>query len=597
MQGASTWLSLYDAIKSYEKLGVDDYQRTYSWTEEQIDEFFEDLCHCIENPKKNHFFGTLILQSDEEKRQATIVDGQQRLTTAFLFVFTLRDCLTKLDNKILLRGRPISVEQKVLDFLCSSEESEDDFRFESSRFLERWMKECVHPVPDEQARIPKREQGNSQHFMDTLPFRKAVQYIRKIVNDDLEGTAGDFKLERINKFIDCLRDRFSVLCIKTQSIDVSLELFLTLNNRGLPLGPSDLVRGDIMRVLGDGKSDEDQKEIQREILEDWHDFSKTIVDTEAFMRHYLLSITEKAVQKKKVHELVMKRVHGDLPKGSSDTDTLRVNAQAFWDDLVAASSEYGKILSPTMGGETQHYISLMEGLLKSHRVVMLTILRTVQDIDEREELTRLVCSLAFRWVMANKNAQKLENKFQEFSTELRTGTDIETVIDNIKEEIDKIPFVAKEYFEENPESFASRAALYSVARRCAGTALSIEVGDKKLSLEYIAPKSPTTVWQDSVMSGAGKDEDYVSIVSSIGNLTLLEKTMQKKDRNKSFTDKSNVFKASSFEVSSDIANFSDWSHELIKQREEWICMAFDLLFGPEKFEGSIEPFSEWYMSH
>ena len=41
MQGASTWLSLYDAIKSYEKLGVDDYQRTYSWAEEQIDEFLK----------------------------------------------------------------------------------------------------------------------------------------------------------------------------------------------------------------------------------------------------------------------------------------------------------------------------------------------------------------------------------------------------------------------------------------------------------------------------------------------------------------------------------------------------------------------------
>jgi hypothetical protein len=198
-------------------------------------------------------------------------------------------------------------------------------------------------------------------------------------------------------------------------------------------------------------------------------------------------------------------------------------------------------------------------------------------------------------VMANKNAQKLENKFQDFSTDLRTGTDIETVIDLIKVEIDNIPLVAKEYFEENPESFASRAALYSVARSCAGTALSIDVSDKKLSLEYIAPKSPTTVWQDSVMAGAAKDDDYVSIVSSIGNLTLLEKTMQKKDRNKSFIDKSNVFQASSFEVSSDIANFTDWSHELIKNREDWLCQAFDLLFSSEKFEGSIEPFSEWYM--
>ena len=100
MESNSQTPSLKEVVTSYQKFRIEDYQRSYSWQKEQIDELFIDLIDVVET-EQNHFFGTLILQetNDEKGKSAFIVDGQQRLTTVFILVATLRDHL--IDLKIL----------------------------------------------------------------------------------------------------------------------------------------------------------------------------------------------------------------------------------------------------------------------------------------------------------------------------------------------------------------------------------------------------------------------------------------------------------------------------------------------------------------
>lgn len=372
MAGGSKMEKLFNVIGEYSKLTVEDYQRTYSWGEEQIDEFFDDLYGCVESPPDQpHFFGTLILQSGETSGTAMVVDGQQRLTTVFVYMAKLRDVLSELENRVLDNdGRQIFVQQKVLDFLYSSEDSIDEYRFESISFLRKYMLESVYPLPAYQVPLPKKERGNSRLFMDTLPFRKAVNYIRKRVDIDFKHYSPDAKLDRINTLINALRDKFTVLRVEANSIDQSLELFLTLNNRGMDLGPSDLVKGEIMRFLGDGKSAVEQRKLQQEILKVWHEFTDTIGDIEVFMRHYLLSISDKPIQKKKVHQTVMRQIEGESHTNTTDKEFLRRSAQKFWDELVEATTHYGKIIRPAMGGNNQYHLTMLEGLIKSHRSVL-----------------------------------------------------------------------------------------------------------------------------------------------------------------------------------------------------------------------------------
>jgi uncharacterized protein with ParB-like and HNH nuclease domain len=67
---------LSDVIRQFYEIRVDDYQRTYAWRNEQIDELFDDLKETASS-SDNHFFGTLIFET-KDNQKAPVVDGQQR---------------------------------------------------------------------------------------------------------------------------------------------------------------------------------------------------------------------------------------------------------------------------------------------------------------------------------------------------------------------------------------------------------------------------------------------------------------------------------------------------------------------------------------
>ena len=60
MQTGTFTNGLSTVVGDYDKLLVEDYQRSYSWQADQIEELFEDLKECVKS-RENHFFGTLIL--------------------------------------------------------------------------------------------------------------------------------------------------------------------------------------------------------------------------------------------------------------------------------------------------------------------------------------------------------------------------------------------------------------------------------------------------------------------------------------------------------------------------------------------------------
>lgn len=74
---------------------VPDYQRGYSWEDQQVEEFLEDLE--LLGPKRHHYTGTIVLHGSESEARpmdqdgntyisAQVVDGQQRLTTIVLLM-------------------------------------------------------------------------------------------------------------------------------------------------------------------------------------------------------------------------------------------------------------------------------------------------------------------------------------------------------------------------------------------------------------------------------------------------------------------------------------------------------------------------------
>lgn len=85
-----------EALFAVNAFRIPQYQRAYSWEESpQLEAFLEDLRQQVgtqtKSPTKHYFLGTFLLHEEEiggGRRTVNIVDGQQRMTTAVVFIAT-----------------------------------------------------------------------------------------------------------------------------------------------------------------------------------------------------------------------------------------------------------------------------------------------------------------------------------------------------------------------------------------------------------------------------------------------------------------------------------------------------------------------------
>lgn len=585
MEANANTPTLFDVVKQFDKIEVDDYQRTYAWTRDEIEEFFTDLKECADEEDGTHFFGTLILQSHDNSL-ATVVDGQQRLTTTFILVAALRDAIMKLGIDTIPGvgdKLPVRVIDKTWKYLYVNDNA-SVHRFHSNRFLRDIMAKSVIAKPEAQQELRARDQ------QITLAFRKAIGVVRGLVKADLdEFHSPEEKLLRINDLLDTLMENFLVLRVITSSVSESLEIFLTLNNRGLPLGPSDLVRGEIMSRLAIGESEAAQRRMHTRIFEEWKDITENVKEPEVFLRHYLVATGKDKVQKKKVYDRVIERLK------PTDTEDRKARANDFWGKLIRASEVYNQIISPKMGGDCQYQLELLDGLIKSHRILLLNVLgKEGLDSAARDEIVRLVFTLAFRWVMGGGNAQKLEDKFQKWGFDFMNDSDVDALVESITLAASELTTDVPKYLKEEGDSgFVGRAVLHAVNRALTPGANPVAL-DGTIHLEHIAPQSVTDHWQDALFEGDSSQFDkYDSTISEIGNLTLLDFKLNLQAQQLEFGLKKDKYTLSTIKITRDLLTLSEWSENSVKQRTKWLSAMFDVIWSVNPNGNQVKSFNDW----
>jgi hypothetical protein len=584
MQKNANTIPLRQAVESYQRLSVDDYQRTYQWGIDQIDDLMLDLTDTID-AQDDHFFGTLILQ-DSDDRSAVIVDGQQRLTTVFVIVATLRDEMVRLGvNEILPEDpdeMPINVAEKTRNFLYFSNRF-SDFRLIPNRFVKDLFEETVMAIGDKKKPIPQKDR------LSTLAFRKAVGHIRSLISADLENLEGSARLAKINRILDALLDHFMVLRVPTTSIDESMEIFLTLNDRGQALGPSDLVRGDILMAQAHGLSEKDKRKLQERVTTEWEGAMETVLEPETFLRHFLVAKTGKKVQKKRVVKTVKAIIVGETQ------DAKKIQATTFWQGLLSDADVYGEIVRPSGTGNLHYLLELVQPLAKSQRIMLLPVLRQVDDPVTKLELVRLIVVLAFRWVVAGRNAQKLEDFFQDQCGLSGKEDFAEILKKNLHEKIGSYETDSHGYFtQEAGNSYVVRALLFAIDKMLRGGANPISMNPGAIHVEHISPQKPTEHWIEK-LGLQDEPESYLSVVNLPGNLTLLDQKLNIQAKQKPFSEKkAGEYSKSNVHITREFARLSDWSLGLIKDRTIWLAEMFDLVFSPNESDAKkVIHFHEW----
>jgi hypothetical protein len=575
---------LLSTFSDYAHIRVADYQRNYDWSKAEILDLWRDLKQAISSDK-DHFFGSLIVQ-ETDKSSCELVDGQQRMTTVFLIAARLRDEVRLLPAQEIKAqsdsDRDIPVATVIEDFLYGRSTKSTKPRFQPNTLLQEVGHAAMSRLSDKdrEKQIPRRSRDSDREA--TLPFRNAYWYIKDLVGSDLQNLSDEQKLEKIHTLAQGLLEKMKVLTITTSNHEESLDVFMTTNDRGLPLGVFDLTRGQVLKALTSGRTHAEQKEIFIQTLKDWDEILENVEGSkpDQFLRHHLLSSRSQKVTMKSV-PTVTESIIGFENKDFAS------RAQDLWDALKLSSAVYDSILRPSMGTPTREHLEGMRLLADSYRVLALRVLHPESELTEEQRATliRLLWVSVFRWNLAFGNAQDFESALQKAAQPLWASGGFGAAKKEL-EQLARTEFDLSRYLAEGVSVQAAKAILLAIETELSGKAASLNLSN--LHLEHIAPQKPTPHWSES-LGVAGSD--YKDLVADIGNLTILDSGLNQSVKQDPFDAKKIEYKKSRSNISNDLALVKVWNSEQIARRRNWIAECMLNLLRDEP--GRIVQFSEW----
>lgn len=571
--GAENLTKLFSGEK---KLEVPSFQRNYSWRSQEIDLFVDDLKRAAE-AREPHFFGPIVLLEDPREPQVSqIIDGQQRLTSATMLIAILRDQAAKLKDKNLGKQSPIDQLFRNLIFLPPMMEEP---RFKASYLFEKVFRDYVLEDPvtfygAEEVRrkdlSPNGKGLSPEDRNNTKQLRSGYSNMRKRIDREFAKLTDDQAKDLLLNLFWALSEGFQIHTMILDSEDDAYLLFETLNDRGLKLSPSDLLKTITLREIRKNRPADFEDALKKwdqtvQNLGDY-DFSK-------FLRHFLLTVIEKPVQKPRVLGIFKKLIEDGGKQGASK------NLERLYD----ASELYAHLLGderPHPNKSVAQSVSRMNFYSETHRVFLIAVLDKQGEFSRTalEKLFRATEYLSFRWIAAKGNAQELESLYQKLAHELKKAPSDDTAEKIIKQVIESAPSDNTiGDFSELDGTALQRYILRRIEERYSGTPTN---WNEHLSLEHLCPQNPSGphegYWKERIP--LGDDESYGEIIGLIGNLTLLERSLNSSIQDSDWATKLNGspeqqydgISSSTFNLNKPLMNLPDWNKELILDRSRWI---------------------------
>lgn len=215
------------------KYSIDYYQREFKWGQKQVVELIDDLSNkFLEDYRPSHprekvesyghyFLGSIIISRKDN--MGYVVDGQQRLTTLTLLLIYLNNL------KKQHAGRITNIDE----LIYSEKYGKKSFNLNVD---ERTA--CMEALFEEQPFDPNDQPESVQNI---------VARYDDIVDSFPEELAGD----ALPYFVDWLIENVHLVEITAYSDDDAYIIFETMNDRGLSLSPTDMLKGFLLANIED----------------------------------------------------------------------------------------------------------------------------------------------------------------------------------------------------------------------------------------------------------------------------------------------------------------------------------------------------------
>jgi len=240
-------LTIHDVFERERRYDVPLYQRAYVWDEEeQWTPLWDDIRKQAERnlaepePKSTHFLGAVVWRNNpilgRSIAKADVIDGQQRLTTLQLFIVALRDIAQSIDPKLAAQAARWTKNPDL-------DGSDEEFKVWPTNADRQVFARVMRAGSAEAVRQLFRPNENGREVVALPRMAEAYLFFADAIADFVsEASTGDEKINRIHSIVQAMRTSLQFVVIELESDDDPQIIFETLNARGQPLLPSDLVR-------------------------------------------------------------------------------------------------------------------------------------------------------------------------------------------------------------------------------------------------------------------------------------------------------------------------------------------------------------------
>lgn len=552
---------------------VPPYQREYSWSKQQWEELFDDLVEA----EGAHFLGTIICLNATvdavDSNVLELIDGQQRMTTITILLAAIYSILRE--------------HKESLD-----EDAQADLANLRRQLVRR---------QDGQLRLRPQKQGNNladyeqvmkeaglnveANRVNYFPLRKISRCFKHFRNE-IADYAYDQELDVATAAMQVLGaiNRAIIVKIEVANHADAFVLFESLNNRGMPLTPVDLIKNYLL-------AESERKQILDvdAAFKKWNTMLSNLGDNyanhERFLRHFYNAFKQ------------------DLPRVMKATVATRSNliriyetlieggVIEFLDQIVDASAVYGRIIGESFQ-ETeldQELLSLSRAQGAPSYVLLLFLLsqahgRKVSEHETQQVVKLLIDFFVRRNLTGFPQTYALPKLFMSIIEKLDQRAE-EPTIDIIAEALSKesasdevfLEYLSGPVYEDNVDVtrfLLTRLAEAGMTKENKQDLWARESKRFIWTIEHILPQGDNLPgsWQEMLGGPDTAADVQATHVHKLGNLTI--SGYNSSLGNKSFLEKKNrtdnksrpIGYRNNLNLNVDVVSEDQWTAEHIEDR-------------------------------
>ena len=557
---AAEELSLVGIFNDNYRFEIPDYQRPYSWTTEQTGELLDDLLYALSqfqeiNEASPYFLGSIVVIKSDGSPKAVVVDGQQRITTLTILFCVLRELTTDAtlkgtrDRYIRETSDPdAGIEGK---FRLSVRDRDSSFfqdNFQTMGKMSHFMKLPPVDLPDSQQRMFE----NAKYLWDKL---------------------SKMEDERRSKLTGFLVRRCYLVVVSTSDQDSAYRIFSVLNDRGLDLSPTDILKAQIVGGLDES--------IRSDYTETWEDIEDEL-GRDGF-RSLFAHIRTIYMKDKARGELNKEFQEGVLREFQEGKPNLLKSKKFIDDVLIPYADAYEKVVLPEADGfdEVDLYLGHLGRLDNSDWVppAMEFFKRNPHNSADSLRFVRDLERLAYGMFIRRADINRRIRRYAEVIRAIEKGENLHEsgplqLSDDEKIEILRIL--------DGPIYSQVRVRTPLILRLDSLLAdEGVVVQRKIISIEHVLPQNPA---KDSEWLEWFPDEEVRNQwTHKISNLVLLSRRKNSQANNRNFKDKKETYfrkdgVAPPFPLTIQVLGESKWTKDILecrqsnligKLKEEW----------------------------